>query len=654
MSSRTGTSRAPTTLAPRGRAAERIGERLDNAVSRTGIGVWELDFRTDYAHWYSDWCNHLNLDPCEGARHVERWDSYIHPDDLIETRRRFRDHLAGHEDHYDAEYRILDRSLHWRWVFERGRVVERAADGTALRMVGACLDIDARKEAELELLRSRKRLEVALESAGGGMWDLDVQSGEPRQTEFFYRMLGVDSGVGSREPRFWSSRVHPEDMPRVREAIDRTVEGKQELYESEYRLRHADGTWRWVLDRGRATERDFLGRARRLVGFLVEITDRVQTQEALRRSEFRYRTVASMTPGYVFECRFDERGNIEPVWLSEGLQAVFGCTAEEYMVRGGWEHFVDPECQATADQHRGRVLAGLPQGGEVRIRTVDGQHKWLYSSSVPVRDPHTGAAVGFIGAAYDVTPNKLAEQERQSLEREIIHIANREQQRIGNDLHDGLGQDLTGIALMLRGVGAQLRKEGSAVCGDIEDVIALVNAAIESTRTLARGLSPVSAERGGLTAALEALAARATERYGIPVTFASAVSGPLPLDESAATHLYRIAQEALTNALRHSLATELCIRVTTTCTDLELSIEDNGRGFPRVALERHDGLGLKIMRYRAQMLGGDLTLEAGADGGARVRCCCPLGPGVRTACRGRGSAPRAPAQPGSSGRPPRR
>jgi len=342
------------------------------------------------------------------------------------------------------------------------------------------------------------------------------------------------------------------------------------------------------------------------------------------------------------------------VWLSEGLQAVFGCTAEEYMVRGGWEHFVDPECQATADQHRGRVLAGLPQGGEVRIRTVDGQHKWLYSSSVPVRDPHTGAAVGFIGAAYDVTPNKLAEQERQSLEREIIHIANREQQRIGNDLHDGLGQDLTGIALMLRGVGAQLRKEGSAVCGDIEDVIALVNAAIESTRTLARGLSPVSAERGGLTAALEALAARATERYGIPVTFASAVSGPLPLDESAATHLYRIAQEALTNALRHSLATELCIRVTTTCTDLELSIEDNGRGFPRVALERHDGLGLKIMRYRAQMLGGDLTLEAGADGGARVRCCCPLGPGVRTACRGRGSAPRAPAQPGSSGRPPRR
>jgi PAS domain-containing protein len=177
MSSRTGTSRAATALAARGRVQEHVGERLDTATSGIGIGLWELDFRTDNARWFSSWCERLELDPCEGARHIERWDSYIHPDDLIEVRRRFGDHLAGKEDHYDAEYRILDRNLHWHWLFERGRVVERAPDGSALRMVGACMDIDVRKEAELELRRSRRRLEVALESAGGGMWDLDVQSG---------------------------------------------------------------------------------------------------------------------------------------------------------------------------------------------------------------------------------------------------------------------------------------------------------------------------------------------------------------------------------------------------------------------------------------------------------------------------------------------
>jgi two-component system, NarL family, sensor histidine kinase UhpB len=354
-------------------------------------------------------------------------------------------------------------------------------------MVGVCMDIDARKHSELDLVMSRKRLEVALESARGGMWDLDVATGEPRQTDFFYRMLGVEPDAGRLRPRFWSSRLHPEDAPRVLGAMRRTIEGSAELYEAEYRLRHADGSWRWVLDRGRALERDVSGRAERLVGFIVEIAD-----------------------------------------------------------------------------------------------------------------PH-------------------------SLEREIIEIANREQQRIGSDLHDGLGQDLTGIALMLRGIGAQLRKEGSAACADIEDVISLVNAAIESTRTLARGLSPVSAERDGLTAALQALAARATERYGIPVTFAARVSQPLPFDETAATHVYRIAQEALTNAMRHSRATAVTIELAASGGELKLEIADNGDGFPPASIDGSNGLGLRIMRYRAQMLGGNLAFDRAPSGGAAVRCSCPLG-----------------------------
>ena len=126
------------------------------------------------------------------------------------------------------------------------------------------------------------------------------------------------------------------------------------------------------------------------------------------------------------------------------------------------------------------------------------------------------------------------------------------------------------------------------------------------------------------------------------------------IGDTAERGLHHLVNEIVDNSVDEALA-DFCTEISVVILgDDRISIEDNGRGFPRVALERHDGLGLKIMRYRAQMLGGDLTLEAGADGGARVRCCCPLGPGVRTACRGRGSAPRAPAQPGSSGRPPRR
>jgi signal transduction histidine kinase len=214
--------------------------------------------------------------------------------------------------------------------------------------------------------------------------------------------------------------------------------------------------------------------------------------------------------------------------------------------------------------------------------------------------------------------------ERKRLEREIIEISNREQQRIGSDLHDGLGQDLTGIALMLRGVAAQLKKEGSAARLDVEEVIGLVNNAIESTRSLARGLSPVSGERGGLTAALQTLAARASERYGVRVEYNANFDEPLRLSETSATHVYRIVQEALTNVIRHSRATDVTISLETVSGELHLRVEDNGRGFEQPAPDSPGGLGLKIMRYRAQMLGGDLILESGTHGGASVRCSCPL------------------------------
>jgi PAS domain S-box-containing protein len=358
--------------------------------------------------------------------------------------------------------------------------------------------LEERAANELDPTDRVRGLELALESARAGVWDSDGALEERRPSAFIYRMLGVEPEVGRREPRFWSSRIHPQDHPGLRRTLQRTIAGEQEGYELEYRVRHADGTYRWVLDRGRVLERDAKRRARRLVGFLVETTDRVQ-----RRT--------------------------------------------------------------------------------------------------------------------------LAEQERRNLEREIIETANREQQRIGSDLHDGLGQELTGIALMLRAVGVQLSKDGSPACADIEQVITLVNAAIESTRALARGLSPVSAELEGFTAALQSLASRVSARHDIPVSFESRLTQPLRLSETAATHLYRIAQEALTNALRHSHASQVHIRLDATDRELLLLVEDDGLGLPGALERSNGGLGLKIMRYRAQMLGGDLVLEGGADGGTAVRCCCPLG-----------------------------
>jgi len=162
---------------------------------------------------------------------------------------------------------------------------------------------------------------------------------------------------------------------------------------------------------------------------------------------------------------------------------------------------------------------------------------------------------------------------------------------------------------------------------DVDEVITLINGSIEATRGLARGLSPVSTERGGLVMALKSLTERGRERYGICIDFRNDAGALLErLDGNAATHLYRIAQEALTNIARHSQATSAAIRLEAVAAPagLQLIVEDNGCGLAPRAAEESQGLGLKMMRYRAQMLGGDLAIESPASGGTCVRCAFPL------------------------------
>lgn len=213
--------------------------------------------------------------------------------------------------------------------------------------------------------------------------------------------------------------------------------------------------------------------------------------------------------------------------------------------------------------------------------------------------------------------------ERKQLERAILEAVNREQYRIGNDLHDGLGQELTGIALMLRSVAGRMQSEYPALLPEIDGITKLVSNAVESTRALARGLSPVNLERGGLKDALEGLAMHARELYGAQVTFAHRLGAARPLAPELANHLYRIAQEAVRNAVRHGGARMIRLHLSIARGKVRLVITDDGSGLPPHALEA-PGMGLKIMRYRARILGGEVRFEAAEPQGTRVICECPL------------------------------
>lgn len=244
-----------------------------------------------------------------------------------------------------------------------------------------------------------------------------------------------------------------------------------------------------------------------------------------------------------------------------------------------------------------------------------GQVRWFTYSHVPLRKD--GRVSGLVCMSRDVT-------ERKTLEQEILEISNREQRRLGSDLHDGLGQELTGLSLLLKGLEVQLSREAPQYAPQILKITDLMSRTIQSTRSLARGLAPVNLERGGLTEALKHLAMRCTDMYGLQCLYSPSRSLP-DLDEGAATHLYRIAQEATTNAARYARANKIEIALKSTARALQLSVSDNGIGLSAGLSQGNPGLGLRIMEYRARMLGGTLKFEEpGVGTRVALRCSVKL------------------------------
>jgi len=213
--------------------------------------------------------------------------------------------------------------------------------------------------------------------------------------------------------------------------------------------------------------------------------------------------------------------------------------------------------------------------------------------------------------------------ERKSLEKTVLEISEREQRRIGQDLHDGLGQHLTGIAFMTKVQEQKLADREIPEAVDAAKIVKLDNDAILKTRELSRGLLPVVSDAHGLMSALQMRAGEIEDLFGINCHF-QCDQPVLIHDTPMATHLFHIAQEAVNNAIKHGRAQNILIRLFSGEREGTLMIKDDGIGF-EPPTQRHTGVGLRIMNYRAGMIGGNLEVRPEPPHGTIVTCRFPIG-----------------------------
>jgi len=353
-------------------------------------------------------------------------------------------------------------------------------------------------------------------------------------------------------------------------------------------------------------ERDCNGRAQRIVGACIDVDARRRAEELLRTQAL---ILATLAEGVVL---FDRSGRIE--LTNPAFDRLFRCSAADLAGSSFATllsaHQTGDASELGADQRleRLRVQTGT---FDIVFRRADNTE---FTGEVTARVASESGGRWLV-VVWDVT-------ERKRLEQEVLDIANSERRRFGHELHDGLCQELTGIALILRSMATNLQRDVFPTHRQLTEVVELLNTTTEDARAMAQGLSPVTLDRGGLVPALRALVERMSGKHSIDVRLRSRVPIELAMDEATASHLYRIAQEAINNAVKHGGARAVTVSLRADEANVRLSVSDDGRGLPADAADRQ-GMGLKIMDYRARMISGVVNITMRRGGGTRVQCICP-------------------------------
>jgi two-component system CheB/CheR fusion protein len=344
---------------------------------------------------------------------------------------------------------------------------------------------------------------------------------------------------------------------------------------------------------------------------LAGAVERSRTEQALRESEAKARAIVETTVDGIIT--IDDRGRIQS--FNEAAEDIFGYDEEEVLgenvkilMPSPYREEHDGYIRSYHETGRRRII-GI--GREVTGRRKDGSTfpMDLAVSEVNLADSHL-----FTGIVRDIS-------ERRRLEKEILNISEEERRRIGQDLHDGLGQMLTGIGLLGQNVVRQLEREDHPLAEDVAEITDLVKEADQYARDLARGLTPVDVDASGLSQALQRLADNAVRLFDVQCSFEE-VGTALVHDSSTATHLYRIAQEAVSNAVRHGDATRLKLLLASGADQIRLRVQDDGVGFDAESVDG-PGMGVHIMNYRARIIGGTLEISSDLGEGTVVTCTLP-------------------------------
>jgi PAS domain S-box-containing protein len=466
---------------------------------------------------------------------------------------------------------------------------------------------------------SDDRFRLAIDAARVPIWEYDVATDTVRGNIFWHRTFGYDltAEESSLRTETWLSDVHPEDVRNFSHVFDEGFADRTGFYEAEFRVRTKTGAYKWILERGRIVARDATGRPTKLRGIVLDIDARKKAESVLEESDRHRRAVIDASP--VPFALNDERGNI--LLLNDAFVRTFGYTMADIPTLPDWwvRAYPDTPYRLWVERTwRNRLKDALRTNRafeplEVVVCCKDGTERTAIAYAASLGESASGT---YLVALLDISRQRQAEAA-------ALAAVSREQQRIGMDLHDDIGQQITGLSLMLSALARSAKAQGSSEFGEeLSKLSELAGVCVASVRAIAHGLAPSQLGGSSIQQRLRALTESTTAALGLQISLRFVDYRDLVLEQRIAETMFRIAQEALTNVARHAEASKVNIESRIASGVVTLTIKDNGRGLP--AHDSPAGLGWGNMRYRASTVGGRVEFMSPQGGGTTIRFSCPL------------------------------